>query len=87
MTRNQKAIIEFARQNDGITKKQAVELLDKYYYSNGAFHIGNSLSAMVNSGILQRVKRGEFKLLQVPISKPVIINENQLTFFTPSVSA
>ena len=39
MTRNQKAIINFAMQNDGITKKQAVELLDQYYFRNGLLHL------------------------------------------------
>jgi hypothetical protein len=82
MTRNQTIITDFARQNDGnISKKQAVELLDRYYYSNGAFYIGNSLSKMVKSGILERLKRGHFKLLQVPISKPIIANEKQLNMF------
>lgn len=82
MTRNQTTIIDFAKENQGsITKKQAVKLLDKFYYSNGAFHIGNSLSAMVKLGILERVKRGEFKLLQEPISKPIKVSENQLNIF------
>ena len=86
MTRNQKVVTNFAKDNGGfITKKQAVELLDKHYYCNGAFHIGESLSKMVKSSILERVKRDEFKLLQLPVSKPVLIIQNQLTFFTPSV--
>lgn len=86
MTRSQKIVTDFAKDNGGfITKKQAVELLEKHYYCNGAFHIGESLSKMVKSGILERIKRGEFKLLQLTTSKPIAIVENQLTFFTPSV--
>lgn len=82
MTRNQKTIIEIAQKNGGfVTKKQAVEELDCHYFHNGAFHIGNSLSAMVKSGILERVKRGEFKLLQSPISKAQPIDKNQIPLF------
>ncbi len=69
-------------QNDRyITKKQAVELLRHCYYSNAAFYVGNSLSRMVKSGILERVKPGHYRLLQVPMSLPDVVDRNQLSLF------
>lgn len=82
MTPNQKKIIAFAMQNNRhITKKQAVELLGHCYYCNPSFHVGNTLSRMVKSGILARVKPGHFRLLQCPQGMPVTVDPNQLMLF------
>lgn len=82
MTRNFKSIIEIAQANGcAVTKKQAVAELGGYYHCNADFHIGNSLSAMVKQGILERVKRGEFQLLQKPTKKAAPIAANQIQLF------
>jgi hypothetical protein len=61
LTVKQKKVINFCHQNGGnITKKQAMELIDDYYY-NGAKWVGDVLSRMVKAGMLTRVKPGTFK--------------------------
>ncbi len=47
--------------DDTITKKQVVAELGHEYYRNGAFHLGNILSRMVNARLLIRIKPGLFK--------------------------
>lgn len=82
MTHQQKAIIAMCQANGGdLTKKQVVEQYGHEYYANGAFHIGNILSRMVNSGMLIRVKRGVFKLGKGKKSKPSTIAEGQTELF------
>ena len=82
MTRNQEQLIELARNNNNeFTSKQAINLLEKYYYANAGFHIGNSISKMVKSGILERTKKGRFKLLIAPIHKHIPVQTNQLKLF------
>jgi len=79
MTKKQKIIIEFARQNNNtLTKKDAMGLINTHYH-NGSKHVGDSLSRMVKAGFLIRVKRGVFELGKGTRLKPVTIIENQLS--------
>jgi predicted transcriptional regulator of viral defense system len=81
MTPNQRAIINIAKANEGIvTTKAAIDALGHQYYYNAPLHVGESLSRMVKSGILKRVKRGSYLLLQAT-SKPVIPNPLQTSLF------
>ena len=62
LTDNQKAIINKAKENDGqITKKEAVELIGGNYYCNAGKHVGDVLTRMVKSGLLERIKIGVYK--------------------------
>lgn len=59
----QKQILDFALKNENrITKKQAVELLERYYFLNAQKHVGDVLSRMVNSKLLKRIKNGLFEI-------------------------
>lgn len=57
-----KIILEYVFQNGEITKKKAVELTGHFYFCNEEKHVGDILSRMVNSGKLERIKNGLFKL-------------------------
>jgi hypothetical protein len=61
LTEHQKTIIDFAKKNnDTITKKQALELI--FYYCNASKHVGDILSRMVKNNLLIRVKNETFKI-------------------------
>lgn len=59
LTKKQSQILRYCKANGGITKKQAVVLIDDYYH-NADFLVGQILSRMVNAGLLTRVKPGVF---------------------------
>jgi len=82
MTPEQKEILQLLHQNGGtLTKKQVVDSLDCYYH-NGAKHIGDRLSRMVNAGMLKRVKPGVFEAGSGKRAGPVEpVNENQTMLF------
>lgn len=63
LTWKQKTVIDFINKSidKQITKKQAMELINDHY-ANGAKHVGDCLSRMVNSGLLERVKSGTFTI-------------------------
>jgi len=77
----QKKIVEFALRNDNqITKDQAVLLIDDYY-ANGRKHVGDVLSRMVKRNVLTRVKNGHFVLRNlVPVKQDIIV-PNQINLF------
>lgn len=79
----QTVLVKFAMSNgNAITKKQAVELLEKYYYYNAGHYVGEILSRLVKSKCLKRVKPGVFELLTtVPIGGAVTNNEDQIKLF------
>lgn len=82
MTRNQIKIIELAKKNEGIvTTKQAIDALADQYFCNADRHVGETLSRMVKSGILERHKRGVYRLLQVPVGRSQPVVENQTSLF------
>lgn len=62
ITRKRKAILDFLRGNAEMTLEQAVEMIGGDIYHNSNFHVGNLLNAMVKVGMIQRVKRGVFRL-------------------------
>lgn len=82
MTAEQKEILALLHQHGGtLTKKQVVDSLDGYF-CNGAKHIGDRLSRMVDAGLLKRVKVGVFEAgsgKKAGTVEPV--NENQITLF------
>lgn len=79
----QAAIVKFAISNGNtVTKKQAVELLERYYYSNAGHYVGEILSRLVKSKCLKRVKPGVFELLTtVPIGGTVTNDKDQIKLF------
>lgn len=81
LTEKQKKVIEFCRNNDNrITKKQAMELINTHYH-NGEKHVGDALSRMVKAGLLIREKPGVFLLGKGTRSLPVTIIDNQSELF------
>lgn len=61
LTEHQRTILNHALANDNrITKKEAVSLIDRWYYCNADKHVGDVLSRMVNSGLLTRESPGKF---------------------------
>ena len=82
MTTHQKLIVQLCQENGGdLTKKQVVERFGHWHYTNEAFHIGNTLSRMVNAGMLIRVKPGVFKIGTGKKIKPSDVDENQTSLF------
>lgn len=80
MTTHQKLIIQLCQSNDGdLTKKQVVETYGHWHYANEAFHIGNTLSRMVNSGLLIRIRPGVFRLGTGTKSKPSTVDTGQIS--------
>lgn len=81
LTEKQKKVIDFIRNSNDkqITKKQAMGLIDTHYY-NGAKHVGDCLSRMVNSGLLERVKAGVF-IIGKGKTKKIEVTENQTSLF------
>jgi len=76
----QQKIINFINksQDKQITKKQAIELVDDYYY-NASKYVGEILSNMVKSGTLERIKNGVFKIGKGKGQKIFIVeNQNKL---------
>jgi hypothetical protein len=64
-----------------VSKKQMMEDLrvEYWYYHNAAKHFGDILSRMVNSGFIQREKKGYFKL--VLSNRVTKSDEKQLNLF------
>ena len=71
-------IITYAKCSKGMqfTKKEAVELIGHTYYHNADFNVGNVLSRLVNSGRLERVKKGVYKIAEKTPDNP-----NQIELF------
>jgi len=81
MTPDQRKIINFIYAKGTATKADIVALDGGQYYRNANKHIGDRLSRMVNSGMLERVKPGVFRIGsgKNPGNDPV--NENQTKLF------
>jgi predicted transcriptional regulator of viral defense system len=81
MTPDQRKIINFIYAKGTATKADIVALDGGQYYCNANKHIGDRLSRMVNSGMLERVKPGVFRIGsgKNPGNDPV--NENQTKLF------
>ena len=63
ISEKQKQILEFAFKNENkITKTEAFELIGGCYYCNASKHVGDVLSRMVKSKLLNRVKNGSFEI-------------------------
>jgi len=80
LSTKQKAILDFASKNNNqITKKQAVELIGHNYFLNAEKYVGEVLSRMVTSKLLNRVKNGVFEInTDKTQTVKEIINPNQL---------
>jgi len=76
----QKQILDFAlKNNNQITKKQAIELIGHYYFLNAQKYVGEVLSRMVKSKLLKRVKNGLFEIsTERKETAKGIVNPNQL---------
>ena len=74
----QKMILEFCSKNDNqITKIQAVHLIGNCYFLNAPKYVGEVLSRMVKSKLLKRIKNGLFEV-QNKQTVSNITNPNQL---------
>lgn len=62
MSNRQHAILRWIRANGPITVQTATNVFGGHYYTNAAFHTGNTLRRMVANGSLVRVKRGVYGL-------------------------
>ena len=84
LSKKQKIVIDYARQNGGeITKKQAMKLINTSY-CNGQKYVGEVLSRMVKAGLLVRVSPGFFRLGKGSKTKPVPqVDDNQIEIFSP----
>ena len=60
LTDKQKKILSWFKENEILTKKDAVKLIGGYYYCNGSKHTGDVLTRMVKSGLLVRTKIGSY---------------------------
>ena len=76
LTTKQSAVLKFCHDNGGITKSQAMGLINTHY-CNGDKHVGDCLSRMVKSGLLIRVKPGVFITGKGKKSKPPTIDAGQ----------
>jgi predicted transcriptional regulator of viral defense system len=78
ISEKQKMILDFAvRNNNQISKIQAVQVIGNCYFINGSKHTGEVLSRMVKSQLLKRVKNGLYEVQKHQTVKG-IINPNQL---------
>ena len=74
----QKMILEFcSKNNNQISKIQAVQLIGNCYFLNAPKYVGEVLSRMVKSQLLKRIKNGLFEV-QNKQTVTNIINPNQL---------
>lgn len=76
LTPKQSAVLQFCHDNGGITKAQAMGLINTHY-CNGEKHVGDCLSRMVKSGLLIRVKPGVFITGKGKKNKPATIDAGQ----------
>ena len=82
LTPEQKAILAFARNVGGsFTKGEAVKEFGSEYYHNGAKHVGDRLSRMVNAGLLEREAKGRYKIGKGKKNKPATIDAAQTDLF------
>lgn len=77
LTTKQSTVLKFCQENGGITKAQAMELINDHYH-NGSKHVGETLSRMVNAGLLIRVKPGVFIAGTGKKNKPATIDAGQI---------
>ena len=66
MSPKQNIVRDFLRMNHTITIKQAVELIGQDIYTNREFHVGNILRRMVKRRLLEKEKRGVYRLPAIP---------------------
>ena len=70
MTTTQQKIIDCLTLFGECTKQKLSEQCSPGYYNNGDAHFGSILSNMVNKGMIERIRKGVFRLPQKEI-KPV----------------
>jgi len=76
------SIMRFVIEGDGtISTKEAVDLCGGNYFYNGRKHVQESLTRLVNSGDLIRVRRGFYKKGPGGGKKYIPEPDNQLSLF------
>ena len=84
MTPDQKEILDFAHRQGGyFTKAEAVRKFGEKYYNNADKYVGERLSRMVSTGLLDRVKgeKGRYKAGKGTKNKPATIDDGQIELF------
>lgn len=66
LTHKQRLIVDYIREHGSITVEQCQSVPGvNTYYCNGAKHCGNLLRTMQKSGLLERVKKGTYRIPEV----------------------
>jgi|TARA_Y100000310_G_scaffold127848_3_gene127000 fatty acid-binding protein DegV len=76
------AIKQFLYNKGDVKKSDIVDEFDSWYYNGASHYIGDTLTRMVKSGCVERVKRGVYRLKRInTISKVDGVNYDQLDLF------
>lgn len=81
MTKDQRTIYNFIRDNGTATKADIVALDGGKYYRHAEKYIGERLSRMVKAGLIERVKPGVFRIGGGKKQAVEPVNENQTALF------
>lgn len=63
-------VLDYLRKVDQATLLEINCGITHKYYANGSKHLGAVLSRLVKRGLVERVKKGVFKLADQPVVKP-----------------
>ncbi len=84
LTAHQQLILSLVREKGGrATKEDIVAKFHYWHYVNAKKHIGDTLSRMVNAGLLKRIKPGLYEHGTGTKQKPAVIESdiNQVKLF------
>lgn len=78
MTAHQSSIIRYLKDAKEASLQEIYDNVNFGYYHNGNKHLGDVLSRMVKSGMIERVKKGTFRLRTKPLEQKI---KNQIKLF------
>lgn len=70
MTPKQTIIIQMLRDKPEVTRAEFNQRLKRFYYHNGEKYVGEILSRLVASNIIERVRIGVYRLRSVELKSP-----------------